>query len=135
RILRSLTTGTFGALYLAEIQETGTLVVLKVVSVPEGLRLHHDIFSLGESLISLRHPSILPTLDVYLNDPTPYIVSAYVEGGSLQERIHRYEQTALPLQEAINIITQIGQALLYLHQQSIIHRGVQPASILFDNVG
>ncbi len=133
RILRYLTTGSFGSLYLAEMQGTGTPAVLKVISVPEGLRLHYDIFSLGDRLVNLHHSSILSTIEVHLDDMIPYIVSAYAEGGSLQNRIRRYAPHGLPLQEAINIITQIGHALSYLHQQSIIHRGVQPASILFDN--
>jgi len=101
--------------------------------VPQGLRLRHDVFSLGEHLINLHHPSILPTLDVRLDEIPPYIVSAYADGGSLQNRIQRHAPHALPLNEAISIVTQVGEALSYLHQHNIIHRAVQPTSILFDN--
>src|SRR5581483_730430 len=78
-------------------------------------------------------PSILPILNVRLDNIPPYIVSAYADGGSLQNRIHRHAPHALPLKEAISIVTQIGEALFYLHQHNIIHRAVQPTSILFDN--
>jgi hypothetical protein len=135
RIQSHLSTGTFGSLYRAEVQETGTLVVLKAISVPQGLRLHYDVFSLGARLINLHHPSILPTLDVCLDDTPPHIVTAYVTGGSLYERIHHNAPQPLPLSEAFTIISQIGLALAYLHKQQIIHRGIQPASTLFDSTG
>ncbi|GCF10543.1 serine/threonine-protein kinase [Dictyobacter arantiisoli] len=134
RIQKYLVTGTFGSLYLAEIEGTATLVVLKVISVPASVRLYHDVFSLNTDLISLKHPSILPIIDIHLNGILPYIVTAYATGGALSDRIRRHGPNALPLSEALTIISQIGRALAYLHQQSIIHRGIQPASILFDDV-
>ncbi len=133
RIEKYLTKGTFGALYQAEHQDTGSLVALKVIRIPENLSLHDDVFSLGETLLNLRHPAIIPTIDVHLNDVPPYIVSAYVEGDTLQQRIQHYSSHAFPFDEAINIVRQIGQALSYLHHQGIIHRGVQPTSILLDS--
>ena len=135
RLQKQLTTGTFGTLYLAEHQDNGTPVVLKVVSVPAGLRLHHDVFSLGERLIDLHHPSILPTIEVRLDVIPPYVVSAYAPGGSLAQRIQQNAPHGLPLPEVFAVITQVGQALAYLHQQHIVHRGVQPASIVFDHAG
>lgn len=132
-VQRYLTTGTFGALYLAKQQDTETEVILKAISIPEGLRLHYDVFSLGTNLINLSHPSILPTLDINLDETPPYIVTAYATGGSLYDQIRRYQPQTLPLSEAITILSQIGNAVAYLHEQNIIHRGIQPASILFDN--
>ncbi len=135
RIQKYLVTGTFGSLYLVEIEGTSTLVVLKVINVPAGLRLHHDVFSLGTSLINLNHPSILPTIDVHLDGILPHIVTSYVTGGSLFDRIRHHEPNTLLFSEALTIITQVGQALAYLHQRGIIHRGIQPASILFNDAG
>jgi len=135
RLQRQLTTGTFGTLYLAESQETATPVILKVLSVPQGLRLRYEVFSLGNRLVDLHHPAILPTLEVNLDGRPPYVVTAYAPGGSLVQRIQQNAPHALPLADVFAIITQIGQALAYLHQQHIVHRGVQPASIVFDQVG
>ena len=133
RIQRHLTTGTFGTLYLADQQNTGSTVVLKVVSVPNELRLHHDVFSLGMYLIDLKHPSILPTLEVNLDGVFPYVVTTYITGGSLYERLK--PSTVLSLPDKFTILSQVGNALAYLHSQDIIHRGIQPASILFDDAG
>lgn len=49
--------------------------------------------------------------------------------------MHHKVPQPLPLPEAFTIISQIGLALAYLHKQQIIHRGIQPASILFDSTG
>lgn len=135
RLLQQLATGTFGTLYLAEHQDMRSSVVLKVVSVPQGLRLRYDVFSLGVRLVDLHHPSILPTIEVNLDGIPPYVVTAYTPGGSLLQRIQQEVSHPFPLPEAFAIITQVGQALAYLHQQHIIHRGVQPASIVFDQTG
>src|SRR5262249_10312710 len=132
RIQKVLNKGTFGNLYQAEQADTGIIVALKAIRVPKNLTLHYDVFSLGEELLSLHHPAILPTIEVHLSDIPPYIVSAYIEGNTLQQRIQQYAPHPLPLPEVLNIVTQIGQALSYLHQRGIIHRGVQPASILLD---
>ena len=135
RLQKQLTKGTFGTLYLAEHQDTATLVVLKVLSAPQGLRLRYEVFSLGARLVALHNPAILPTLEVNLDGVLPYVVTALAAGGSLAQRIQHNTPYALPLPEAFAIIAQIGQALVYLHQQHIIHRGVQPASIVFDQIG
>jgi serine/threonine protein kinase len=135
RLHKQLTTGTFGTLYLAEQQNTATSVVLKVLSVPQGLRLRYEVFSLGTRLLDLHHPAILPTLEVNLDGIPPYVVTALAAGGSLAQRIQQSTPHALPLPETFAIITRVGQALAYLHQQHVIHRGVQPASIVFDQAG
>jgi len=135
RLHKQLTTGTFGTLYLAEQEDSGTQVVLKVVSVPQGLRLRYDVFALGAYLLDLHHPSLLPTLEVNLDGVPPYVVTAFAAGGSLAQRIQRKASQPFPLSEAFAIIVQVGGALTYLHQQSIIHRGIQPVSIVFDSAG
>ena len=62
-------------------------------------------------------------------------MTAYVTGGSLYERLKSDAAHTLSLSDKFTVLSQIGSALAYLHKQDIIHRGVQPASILFDNAG
>jgi len=52
----------------------------------------------------------------------------YVEGESLRDRLDRERQ--LPIEEALRIATEIGEALDYAHRQGIIHRDIKPANIL-----
>ena len=135
RIQRQLAVGTFGTYYLAEEQGMNPQVVLKIVDAPDGLRLGLDVFSLGSRLLNFSHPSILPTLATHLDSTPPYVVTAYASGGSLYERIRRSRPRPLPLADALTIVSQVGDGLAYLHGQKVLHRSVQPASIMFDNIG
>lgn len=135
RLLKQFSIGTFGSLYLVEQKDTGASVVLKVLSIPQGLRLGYDMFALGTHLIDLHHPSILSILEVNLDGIPPYVVASFAAGGSLAQRLQQNTTAAFPLPEAFAIIKQVGQALAYLHQQRIVHRGVQPGSIVFDQAG
>jgi formylglycine-generating enzyme required for sulfatase activity len=57
-----------------------------------------------------------------------YYVMEYVEGESLAQRIAR--QGPLPLDEALRIVAEVGDALQYAHEHGIVHRDVKPANIL-----
>ena len=59
----------------------------------------------------------------------------YAPNGSLKERIIRQQGKPLPTEEAVIILSQVGQALQYAHQQNIIHRDLKPENILFDTRG
>ncbi|MDX1524063.1 MAG: serine/threonine-protein kinase, partial [Anaerolineae bacterium] len=76
----------------------------------------------------LRHPHIVPVLDVGQTADHAYLVMAFVEGQSLAERLlaaGRLDETA-----ATDIAWQIADALHYAHEQNVVHRDVKPANIL-----
>src|SRR3989454_3667060 len=52
----------------------------------------------------------------------------YIEGESLRARLER--QHSLPLEEAVRIALEVGDALSYAHAQGIIHRDIKPENIL-----
>ena len=56
-----------------------------------------------------------------------YLVMAYYEGETLKERI---ERGALPVEDAIDIATQVGQGLAEAHTAGIVHRDIKPANLL-----
>jgi serine/threonine protein kinase len=89
----------------------------------------------AQLLEKLKHPHILPIIDVGIHDDIPYIITEYAAQGSLQERLQLQQNRPLPLQEAQTIVLQIGQALHFAHQQQIIHRDLKPANILFNANG
>ncbi|MCI0682054.1 MAG: protein kinase [Gemmataceae bacterium] len=81
----------------------------------------------------LRHPHIVRVLDFGLDGNKPYLVMEYVQGESLADRVDR----AGPLteDEAVKVITQIGQALQAVHNIGLLHRDVTPDSILVTDDG
>jgi serine/threonine protein kinase len=130
-----LTTGTFGDLYRARHISTQELVALKVLNVPFGVRVGLDIYALGARLLTLEHPCLVPVRELHLDEIPQYVVMAYAAGGSLSNRLDSAARALIPAEEALALLSRAGSALTYLHGQNLVHRGVQPASILFDALG
>ena len=82
----------------------------------------------ARAIARLNHPNILPVYDSGQEGELSYIVMRYVEGGALQEMLGK----PLPLDRVVEIITQVGGALDYAHQEGIIHRDVKPSNVLMD---
>lgn len=57
---------------------------------------------------------------------------AYYEGETLRERIAR---GPLPLDDAIDVATQVGQGLAEAHGEGIVHRDIKPANLLIATNG
>jgi serine/threonine protein kinase len=91
-------------------------------------------------LQTLKHAHILPILDAGCEKNTPYLVREYASHGSLRNRIQFVSsQNGLrnfsALHEALVILSQIGQALQYVHQQHVVHYNLKPENILFKEEG
>jgi serine/threonine protein kinase len=87
------------------------------------------------ALKQLKHPYILPILSASILKGTPYIVSAYAPNGSLDDQLQRWAPEPMAQDEAISILSQVGQALHYAHQMDRIHGNLKPQNILFTSTG
>jgi serine/threonine protein kinase len=83
----------------------------------------------------LRHEHIVSILDLGVEERHPYVVSEYLSGGSLRHYLDNRSLGHLSLQEALNIILQVGQALSYLHRNAHLHQNIKPENIFFNNRG
>lgn len=84
-------------------------------------------------IAKLQHPHILPVYDFGEQDGLPYIVMAYMPGGTLSDRIR--EEGALPLAEVARLVDQIASGLDHAHQKGIVHRDFKPSNVLLDENG
>jgi serine/threonine protein kinase/WD40 repeat protein len=84
-------------------------------------------------IAKLQHPHILPVYDFGEQDGLPYIVMAYMPGGTLADFIKR--EGALPLAEVSRLVNQIASGLDHAHQKGIIHRDFKPSNVLLDGNG
>ncbi|GIL14018.1 MAG: hypothetical protein BroJett038_27380 [Chloroflexota bacterium] len=109
-------------------------VAVKVLPPHPGLDQHFiERFRLeARTVARLQHPHILPLYDYGVQDDILYLVTAYVEGGSLNERIHRGK---MPPGEAARLLRQMASALDFAHRQGIIHRDIKPDNVLVDREG
>jgi hypothetical protein len=66
-----------------------------------------------------------------VEESPPFIVMQYVQGETLEGRIHR--NGSLEIREAMRIAKQIAQGLAAAHTQGVVHRDIKPANILLEN--
>ena len=84
-------------------------------------------------LSEVHHPYIVNVLEVFEEHNTAYIAMEYIDGYSLKSLLGK--EGMLPEQLAIRYIRQIGEALQFVHEKSILHLDVKPSNILIDKQG
>jgi serine/threonine protein kinase/Tfp pilus assembly protein PilF len=88
----------------------------------------------AQFLAMLKHRHIMPVIDVGIYEGLPYLVVEYAQNGSLRDRLRRHPSPRpLPLDEALTILLQVGQALQYAHEMDVVHRDLKPENVLFNS--
>ncbi len=82
-----------------------------------------------DRLVELRHPHILPLYQYGRSGQIQYLVSPYMPGGTLQDRLRKDPFT---FAEVLGIATEIATALDYLHSQGVVHRDLKPGNVLMN---
>jgi serine/threonine protein kinase len=85
-----------------------------------------------DKLKQLHHPYILPVLDGGIENGQPFLVSRYAPLNSLRSRLGPSASVSLSVDEALQIIVRVGQALAYAHSWNIVHGNIKPENVLFD---
>ncbi len=117
-IIAPLGAGGMGEVYRARDPRMGREVAIKVSGERFSDRFDREV----RVVAALNHPNICHVYDVGSN----YLVMELVEGATLAERI---DGGAIPLEEALRIAHQVGNALEAAHEKGIIHRDLKPANI------
>jgi serine/threonine protein kinase len=134
-ILEGIAEGGAGAVYKGRSLLTGQTVAIKVIKEsigdnPEMLSRFQQEF---RTVTKLLHPNIVQAVDFYQDGTIACLIMDFVEGPDLLGYVR--SRGALPEEEAICIIRQVGQALHYAHSHNIIHRDVKPQNILLKTTG
>lgn len=122
-VVRPLGAGGMGEVYLARDTRLGREVAIKVLPAafaqdPERLaRFERE----AQVLASLNHPNIAAIYGLEQDGLTRFLVLEYVPG----ETLHG----PLPVEEALAIVRQIGDALEAAHEKGIVHRDLKPANV------
>jgi tetratricopeptide (TPR) repeat protein len=135
---RELGHGGMATVYLATDLKHQRQVAIKVLRPELAATVGPERF-LREIEIAARlsHPHVLPLLDSgRWGDATAsggrvpellFYVMPYVPGESLRERMTR---GAVPLTEALRLLTEVADALAYAHEQGVVHRDIKPENIM-----
>jgi len=134
RVVAKLGEGGMGAVYRAEDTRLGRDVALKVLpeelaQEPERLaRLRRE----AQILASLNHPNIASIYGLEEIGGRLILELELVKGEELAQRLKR---GALPVDETIDIATQIASGLEEAHERGVIHRDLKPANLMITPEG
>lgn len=82
----------------------------------------------AENLSKLEHPNIVKVFDVFDENNTTYYVMEFLEGQNLDDYIK--QNGFIEESEAIKIISEIGNALSYMHSKKMLHLDIKPKNIM-----
>ena len=134
-IKRKLGSGGMADVYLAEDQELGRRVALKLLDERHAAdeqfveRFRRE----AQSAAGLNHPNIVSIFDRGYAEGTYYIAMEYLDGRTLKELLVRNGPTPIPI--AIDYARQILGALAFAHRNGIVHRDIKPHNIVVGSDG
>jgi serine/threonine protein kinase len=128
KIISRVGAGGMGEVYLAQDIKLDRKVALKIL--PPGLvadrnRLQRFIQE-AKAASALNHPNILTIYEIGETEGQPYIVTEFIDGMTLRQRM----ASPLEVEEALEIAIQISSALAAAHRVYIIHRDIKPENIM-----
>jgi tetratricopeptide (TPR) repeat protein len=128
-IERELGGGGMSRVYLAKEIALGRTVVIKVLPPEMSAAVNVERFGREIQLAArLQHPHIVSMLTAASTGELLYYVMPYITGESLRARLER--EGALPVPEAVRVLREIADALVYAHAQGVVHRDIKPDNVL-----
>jgi serine/threonine protein kinase/tetratricopeptide (TPR) repeat protein len=134
RIKEVLGEGGMGVVYLAERDDLGNLVAIKVLRDAWLSPARRERFSIEQRILAqLNHHGIARLYDANtLEDGTPWFVMEYVDGVPLTDYCSKNNSS---IDERLRLLRLVCEAVQYAHQHALIHRDLKPSNILVKRDG
>src|ERR687896_2278138 len=135
RVMRKLGAGGMADVYLAEDEELGRRVAIKILNDRHANdeqfieRFRRE----AKNAAGLSHPNIVSIYDRGEAEGTYYIAMEFLDGRSLKELI--VSRGPAPVNVAIEYARQILDALRFAHRNGIVHRDIKPHNVIVDAEG
>ena len=122
--------GGMGAVYRASEEGLGRKVALKVIApeLAQDERFRERFLRESRIAASLDHPHVIPIYQAGDEDGLLFLAMRYVEGSDLAKVVA--EDGALEPKRAVDLLSQIAEALDAAHEKGLIHRDVKPSNVL-----
>ena len=133
QLLEQLGAGGFGTVWKAKDSQLDRLVAVKIPRRDQVDSANVEMFLReARAAAQLKHPQIVAVHEVGREDGTLYIVSDFIKGVTLADRLTK---GPLAPREAAELCGQIADALHHAHESGVIHRDLKPQNIMLDGDG
>ncbi|CAM8937446.1 unnamed protein product [Rhodiola kirilowii] len=134
-IIKPISRGAFGRVFLARKRATGDLFAIKVLKKADMIRKNavESILAERNILISIRNPFVVRFYYSFTCRENLYLVMEYLNGGDLYSLLKNLG--CLDEDMARVYISEIVLALEYLHSMNVIHRDLKPDNLLIGSDG
>jgi DNA-binding SARP family transcriptional activator/WD40 repeat protein len=134
RLLERVGEGSLGVLYRATQPHLGREVAVRVVhehlaSDPAFVRRFEPE---AQAVAALEHPHVAPVYDYWRESGRAYLVSRFLRGGSLRDLL---DASPVERARATRMLEQVSSAIGAAHRREIVHGGLHPSNVLFDDEG
>lgn len=134
KIQRLIGNGGMAAVYLAEDQQNGVLVAVKMLHrefASDKTYLERFIREV-QYMDRVDHPNIVKTYDILTDGPSVFFTMEYVDGCSLDPLLDR---SSFSVGEIMALVIGICEGLEVIHQHQIVHRDLKPGNVLLTQSG
>jgi eukaryotic-like serine/threonine-protein kinase len=134
KVLSLLGRGGMGEVYLAQDSRLDRKVALKLL--PTQFTQDKDRVQRfkreAKAASALNHPNILTVYEIGELDGHTFMVTEYVEGETLRQRL---AQQPMKVSELLDGVIQVTSALSAAHEAGIVHRDIKPENIMLRQDG
>ncbi|KAL6517922.1 putative serine/threonine protein kinase ireh1 [Orobanche minor] len=134
-IIKPISRGAFGRVFLAKKRTTGDLFAIKVLKKADMIRKNavESILAERDILISVRNPFVVRFFYSFTCRENLYLVMEYLNGGDLYSLLRN--MGCLHEDVARVYIAEVVLALEYLHSLRVVHRDLKPDNLLIAHDG
>lgn len=129
--METLGKGSFGEVKKIQLKTTGEFRAMKIIMKQEVSKEYiQSLLNEIDILKQLDHPNIVRIYEFYQDKVNFYLVTEYIEGGELFDRITKVK--CFTELDAARIMKQLLSAVVYCHNKKIVHRDLKPENLLLE---
>jgi len=126
---REIGAGGMATVYAARDSRHDRMVAVKILRPELARAIGGERFLRETTIVArLQHPHIVGLIDSGMMEGLPYYVMPLIHGESLRARLTT--EGELPLDDGVQVVRQVLDALAYAHGQGLVHRDIKPENVL-----